>query len=344
MTGFGVDLVVTELSRCLQELGHEVHAFTLRSEGSLEPAFKSITNLEARSLNPIWLQGIVSHHRLTNKSWLRHLDDFDHIITHGFPFYQLAQLFPKKTSLIDYGIPPPTLRNTRGRIYQHLYQRDFEKGLANSRRIIAISEYLASHYPQQSAKTRVVRLGNDHVVRVAELSDRDQLMWTDLKQRLSGSAYTISISRYDYLTNYKNLQLLVEAQSQLSSAKSNLRIVICGTGPAENRSLLESSGVVVVNAPSAALLTKLIQEARVLASPSQWEGFNLPIAEALAWGTPVLCLDIPAHREFKSKIVMREATEPAFIQRLVKANLETQSAPQLFRWNSVAQEFLKALA
>jgi glycosyltransferase involved in cell wall biosynthesis len=40
----------------------------------------------------------------------------------------------------------------------------------------------------------------------------------------------------------------------------------------------------------------LIQGARALLAPSYAEGFGLPVAEALALGTPVICSDIPAHR------------------------------------------------
>jgi glycosyltransferase involved in cell wall biosynthesis len=44
-------------------------------------------------------------------------------------------------------------------------------------------------------------------------------------------------------------------------------------------------------------LARLIAGARALLSPSFMEGFNLPVAEALAMGTPVIASDIPVHRE-----------------------------------------------
>jgi glycosyltransferase involved in cell wall biosynthesis len=44
-------------------------------------------------------------------------------------------------------------------------------------------------------------------------------------------------------------------------------------------------------------LAGLISGARALLMPSFAEGFGLPVAEALALGTPVLCSDIPALRE-----------------------------------------------
>ena len=46
-----------------------------------------------------------------------------------------------------------------------------------------------------------------------------------------------------------------------------------------------------------AMIALLIGSANALVSPSRAEGFNLPIAEALALGTPVIASDIPVHRE-----------------------------------------------
>jgi glycosyltransferase involved in cell wall biosynthesis len=44
-------------------------------------------------------------------------------------------------------------------------------------------------------------------------------------------------------------------------------------------------------------LTALLRGTRALLMPSFAEGFGLPVAEALAHGTPVLCSDLPALRE-----------------------------------------------
>jgi glycosyltransferase involved in cell wall biosynthesis len=44
----------------------------------------------------------------------------------------------------------------------------------------------------------------------------------------------------------------------------------------------------------------LIGSANALLAPSFTEGFNLPVAEAMAVGTPVIASDIAVHRELAS--------------------------------------------
>ena len=51
------------------------------------------------------------------------------------------------------------------------------------------------------------------------------------------------------------------------------------------------------NALPDAEVTSLVRGARALLLPSFAEGYGLPVAEALALGTPVLCSDLPALRE-----------------------------------------------
>ena len=48
-------------------------------------------------------------------------------------------------------------------------------------------------------------------------------------------------------------------------------------------------------------LARAYQRAAWLLAPSLYEGFNMPIVEALACGTPVIASDIPAHRDLMKR-------------------------------------------
>jgi glycosyltransferase involved in cell wall biosynthesis len=51
------------------------------------------------------------------------------------------------------------------------------------------------------------------------------------------------------------------------------------------------------------LLNRLYRESDVFVFPSLWEGFGIPIVEALSWGCPVVCSDIPVFREIGEWVV-----------------------------------------
>jgi glycosyltransferase involved in cell wall biosynthesis len=83
------------------------------------------------------------------------------------------------------------------------------------------------------------------------------------------------------------------------------RLVIAGSPAYRGRSILRqfeqcrvlSHSVVAISGLSSPGLRRLIAHARAMLTPSLAEGFGLPLAEALAVGTPVLASDLPAHRE-----------------------------------------------
>ncbi len=101
----------------------------------------------------------------------------------------------------------------------------------------------------------------------------------------------------------KNLDLVIDGFSQLGEEAAAHRLLLFGPGrlPAEAerarrrspyRDRIEFLGFI-----SDEDLRRLLRTARAFVFPSLDEGFGLPILEAMALGTPVLCSDIPVHRE-----------------------------------------------
>jgi phosphatidylinositol alpha-mannosyltransferase len=92
-------------------------------------------------------------------------------------------------------------------------------------------------------------------------------------------------------------------------------------------------------------------EARLNVSCSTVEAFGLPVAEGLAMGAPVVCSDIPAHRELVERagageifpVGDDEALAEAFC-RALRGRLPTQVAyaPAGWDWRARAREHIDA--
>lgn len=104
---------------------------------------------------------------------------------------------------------------------------------------------------------------------------------------------------------YKNLPLLIDAFS-LARQQIPFPIQLKILGPRDPRypeaaqrvQALGLEGTVIwAGYQTHQALVQAYQEAAVVALPSRYEGFGLPMVEAMACGTPMLCSDIPVLRE-----------------------------------------------
>lgn len=118
----------------------------------------------------------------------------------------------------------------------------------------------------------------------------------------------------------KNLAMLLTAWEQLhSSAGVTLPLVLCGAVGWKNDDLRpilsrgEHSGWLInLGYASDAVLAGLYRRAVLVCCPSLYEGFGLPVLEAMGLGTPVLASDIPVHREVAGDAaVLLPADDPA---------------------------------
>jgi glycosyltransferase involved in cell wall biosynthesis len=103
----------------------------------------------------------------------------------------------------------------------------------------------------------------------------------------------------------KNLAMLLRAWEQLHAGRHpEAPLVLCGATGWKNDDLRptiargQNEGwLIPLGYVSDAVLAALYRRAAIVCCPSLYEGFDLPILEAMAVGTPVLASDIPVHRE-----------------------------------------------
>ncbi len=103
-------------------------------------------------------------------------------------------------------------------------------------------------------------------------------------------------------------------------------------------------------------IVSLLQAARMFVYPSLYEGFGLPVLEALQTGTPVVCSDIPALREvaadgavFASPLEIKvlaakmNETWQSDTKRRVLSKAGVKRAAQ-FSWDSATKQIVEILA
>ena len=103
----------------------------------------------------------------------------------------------------------------------------------------------------------------------------------------------------------KNLSMLLDAWEQLhANSRVRLPLVLCGAVGWKNDNLRpilargEHEGWLInLGYVSDVALAELYRRAVVVCCPSLYEGFGMPVLEAMGAGTAVLASDIPVHRE-----------------------------------------------
>lgn len=158
----------------------------------------------------------------------------------------------------------------------------------------AIERELVEAYPEARGRTVVIEPGP------ASFRDQDA---DETERRLRafglGSGYVLHVGSIE---PRKNLINLVDAVERLEGGATGPVLVIVGAAGWSNRAIIEAitaAGPRVRHLPYVSNddLVALYRGAAALASPSHYEGFGLPILEAMAQGTPVACSDIPVFRE-----------------------------------------------
>jgi glycosyltransferase involved in cell wall biosynthesis len=210
-----------------------------------------------------------------------------------------------------------------------------------SRTLIAVSEAtrgdLVRFYPFASTRARVIPHGVDEVFFKLD--------------RAPGDRYALCVST---LHPHKNIDRLIRAYTR---RKRDYKLILAGMRGfhADAVEKLITDDIRVTGWVPRAELLKLYAGATAFLYPSTFEGFGMPVLEAMAAGIPVACSDIPPLREVAGDAALffdplDEDAVAAALDRIMSDRALREQLAQAgparardFTWNRSAELTLAAL-
>ena len=203
-------------------------------------------------------------------------------------------------------------------VNKHIY-----KAIFSDAKIITISERVKSelldYFEVPSDRVSVTTLGADARYQPIDFNQFDAGHWGRL---LDYKKYFLFISTIE---PRKNIPRLLEAYRQCRRDwTENYPLVIAGKPGWESKSLLRElratsphTGVIYLGYVEQTHLPALLAGARALLYPSLYEGFGLPVLEAMQSGTPVLTSKNTSMADIGGKAVM--TVDPTDVQAIAAA-------------------------
>lgn len=179
------------------------------------------------------------------------------------------------------------------------WKRYLECQLRLADRVIVPSHFtkeeMIAHLRVSAEMVTVIQHGFSHVDSVCSFAECP---------RRSGSEDTPNILYVGQLSPKKNTDTMVDAFSRIQSRGDSFTFTLVGEpynlakktlGQLDK--LKDTGKTHMLRRVSSGELSRLYRSADIVVCPSRYEGFGLPVLEAMAFGKPVICSSIPVFKE-----------------------------------------------
>ncbi|MBI1867940.1 MAG: glycosyltransferase family 4 protein [Methylocystis sp.] len=185
-------------------------------------------------------------------------------------------------------------------IFRGLYRYILDDSVKKAHKIIAVSESareeMLDYYP--NASISVVYNG----VNVCEFQNVKNEAILEVKNRLKlPNEFILTVGHFEKRKNYLRL---IDALSYLHKKSKNVNLVIVGNDNGELEAVRKRANILgvsdkllIFNGLSDFDVRAIYRAAKLLVFPSSYEGFGIPVIEAMAAEIPVVLSDIPVFKE-----------------------------------------------
>jgi len=273
--GYGVSVVVHEICNILCKSNYNVYI------GSNQIDYE-IHGVKSYIIKPD--PDVIKKFAISNK--------IDIIIAHTSPYFEVLPCLAKqfKCWAWEHGDPTPEFFD------QDICERS--KIIINKQKnvypflnkVIAISEFISHDIGYLNSE--VIYNGCDHVIDFGKKTSEDINFSSNSPIKI-GTLMRLGTGE----AKYKGNNLFLELCEKLKKNNVNAEFYVMGRGTSEDAKLFEEKGYKVFRNASDDERSKYLRELDIFISPSQWEGFNLPVVEAMKSGTLSFVFDIGAHPE-----------------------------------------------
>lgn len=214
-----------------------------------------------------------------------------------------------------------------------------------AKRVVTVSQSarrdLECYVPQVKGKIEVVPNGCELI----EPTENDSKRVQDMLRLFDGPV-VLFIGR---LAKRKRIPLLIEAFDQIVLRESGAVLIIAGPddddSPVINRMIAGKMNIIRLTNVSESIKAALYHQASVFVYLSQYEGFGLPVAEALVAGVPVVHSDIPSLVEVGegSTFVTRQNVadiSTAMLDALRQSRGPSERFRKKFSWQRAARTYI----
>ncbi len=212
------------------------------------------------------------------------------------PSHVMPIIHPRNTTITIHDVAFKRYPKSYGRLSRWYLNWGTKYAVKHAKQIIVPSETtkkdLIKYYKANPDKITVVPLGFKSEKRTDENFCQSRMR----HYKLQTTNYFLFIGRIE---NKKNISVLLKAFNNISSKHPNIKLVLAGkTGVGGNKILKKvNNNVVVTGYITEADKEALLKNCLCFVFPSLFEGFGIPLLEAMDAGVPIIASKIPTSYE-----------------------------------------------